>query len=75
MWDSSTTALLGHDAAPQCCSEPNYRAVLQAEGQPAFAAVLDQAVKGNVLQVLEIFTRPPGRRSRRPRLRGAQTTQ
>jgi hypothetical protein len=75
MWDSSTTALQGHDAASQCCSEPNYHAVLQAEDQPAFAEVFDQAVKGNVPQVLEIFTRPPGCRSRRQCLRGARTSQ
>jgi hypothetical protein len=61
--------------------------VLQAEDQPAFAAVLDEAVKGNVLQVVEIFAlnnvrseirifaRRSGRRSRRQRLRGARTPQ
>jgi hypothetical protein len=43
-------------AASQCYSEPRYRAVLQAEGQPAFAAVLDEVVAGHVVQVVEIFT-------------------
>jgi hypothetical protein len=32
--------------------------VLQVEGQPAFAAVSDEIVEGNVLQVVEIFTGP-----------------
>jgi hypothetical protein len=39
------TAGTRHDTAAQCCTEPNYRAVLQAEDQPAFATVLDEAVK------------------------------
>ncbi len=43
-------------AASQCYSEPRYRAVLQAEGQPAFAAVLDEVAAGHVVQVVEIFT-------------------
>jgi hypothetical protein len=30
--------------------------VLQVEGQPGFAAVMDEVVKGNVLQLVEIFT-------------------
>jgi hypothetical protein len=30
--------------------------VLQVEGEPAFALVLDEVVEGNVLQVVEIFT-------------------
>lgn len=43
-------------AASQCYSEQKYRAVLPVEGPPAIAAVFDEIVEGNVLQVVEIFT-------------------
>jgi hypothetical protein len=43
-------------AAAQSYRDPRFRAVLQVEGQPGFAAVMDEVVKGNVLQLVEIFT-------------------
>jgi hypothetical protein len=43
-------------AAAQTYRDPKYRAVLQVEGQPGFAAVMDELVEGNVLQLVEIFT-------------------
>jgi hypothetical protein len=43
-------------AAAQCYRDPKFRAVLQVEGQPGFAAVLDEVVEANVLQLVEIFT-------------------
>jgi hypothetical protein len=36
--------------------DPKFRAVLRIEGRPGFAAVLDEVVEGNVLQLVEIFT-------------------
>jgi hypothetical protein len=43
-------------AAAQTYRDPRFRAVLQVEGQPGFAAVMDEIVEGNVLQLVEIFT-------------------
>ena len=43
-------------AAAQSFRDPKFRAVLQVEGKPGFAAVMDEVVKGNVLQLIEIFT-------------------
>jgi len=43
-------------AASQCYREQKFRAVLQVEDQPAIAAVVDEVVEGNVLQLVEIFT-------------------
>jgi hypothetical protein len=43
-------------AAAQSFRDPRFRAVLQIEGQPGFAAVMDEIVEGNVLQLVEIFT-------------------
>ena len=43
-------------AAAQTFRDPKFRAVLQIEGQPGFAAVMDEIVEGNVLQLVEIFT-------------------
>ena len=43
-------------AAAQSYRDPKFRAVLQIEGQPGFAAVMDEVVEGNVLQLVEIFT-------------------
>jgi hypothetical protein len=43
-------------AAAQSYRDPKFRAVLEVEGQPGFAAVMDEVVKGNVLQLVEIFT-------------------
>ncbi|HEY6397259.1 MAG TPA: hypothetical protein VIX82_07375 [Solirubrobacteraceae bacterium] len=43
-------------AAAQTYRDPKFRAVLQIEGQPGFAAVMDEVVEGNVLQLVEIFT-------------------
>ena len=44
-------------AAAQCFREPKFRAVLQVDGHPAFAAVMDELVEGSVLQLVEMFTR------------------
>jgi hypothetical protein len=44
------------EAAGQTFHDPKFRAVLQIEGQPGFAAVMDEIVNGNVLQLIEIFT-------------------
>ena len=46
-------------AADQTYRDQKFRAVLQIEGQPGFAAVLDELVEGNVLQLIEIFTLNP----------------
>ena len=46
-------------AAAQTFRDPKFRAVLQVEGQPGFAAVMDELVNGNVLQLIEIFTLNP----------------
>jgi hypothetical protein len=43
-------------AAAQSFRDPRFRAVLQIEGQPGFAAVMDEVVEGNVLQLVEMFT-------------------
>jgi len=43
-------------AAAETYRDPRFRAVLQVEGQPGFAAVMDEIVEGNVLQLVEIFT-------------------
>jgi hypothetical protein len=43
-------------AAAQTFRNPRVRAVLQIEGQPGFAVVMDEDVEGNVLQLIEIFT-------------------
>ncbi|HTR70326.1 MAG TPA: hypothetical protein VMH41_08875 [Mycobacteriales bacterium] len=43
-------------AAAQTFRDPKFRAVLEVEGQPGFAAVMDEIVEGNVLQLVEIFT-------------------
>jgi hypothetical protein len=43
-------------AAAQSFRDPRFRAVLRVEGKPGFAAVMDEVVKGNVLQLVEIFT-------------------
>jgi len=43
-------------AAAQSFRDPRFRAVLQIEGQSGFAAVMDEIVEGNVLQLVEIFT-------------------
>jgi len=42
-------------AAAQTYRDPKFRAVLQIEGQAGFAAVMDEIVGGNVLQLIEIF--------------------
>jgi hypothetical protein len=42
-------------AAAQSFCDPKFRAVLQVEGRPGFAAVMDEVVEGNVLQLVEIF--------------------
>jgi hypothetical protein len=44
------------EAAAQTFRDPRVRAVLQIEGQPGFAVVMDEDVEGNVLQLIEIFT-------------------
>jgi hypothetical protein len=44
------------EAAAQTFRDPRFRAVLKIEGQPGFAAVMDEDVAGNVLQLVEIFT-------------------
>ncbi len=44
------------EAAAQTFRDPKFRAVLEVEGQPGFAAVMDEIVEGNVLQLVEIFT-------------------
>jgi hypothetical protein len=44
------------EAAAQTFRDPRFRAVLQIEGQPGFAAVMDEDVAGHVLQLVEIFT-------------------
>ncbi|HEY1356956.1 MAG TPA: hypothetical protein VGF21_01500 [Thermoleophilaceae bacterium] len=43
-------------AAAQTYRDPKYRAVLQVEGQPGFAAVMDEFVEDHILQLVEIFT-------------------
>jgi hypothetical protein len=43
-------------AAAQSYRDPKFRAVLHLEGQAGFAAVMDEVVDGNVLQLVEIFT-------------------
>jgi hypothetical protein len=43
-------------AAAQSFRDPKFRAVLEVEGQAGFAAVMDEVVEGNVLQLVEIFT-------------------
>ena len=44
------------EAAAQSFRDPKFHAVLQVEGQPGFAAVMQEVVQGNVLQLVEIFT-------------------
>ena len=44
------------EAAAQTFRDPKFRAVLQIEGQAGFAAVMDEIVEDNVLQLIEIFT-------------------
>jgi hypothetical protein len=44
------------EAAAQTFRDPKFRAVLQVEGQAGFAAVMDEIVEDNVLQLIEIFT-------------------
>lgn len=44
------------EAAAQTYHDQKTRAVLKIEGQAGFAAVMDEIVEGNVLQLIEIFT-------------------
>jgi hypothetical protein len=43
-------------AAGQTFHDPKFRAVLEIDGHPGFAAVMDEVVAGNVLQLVEMFT-------------------
>ena len=42
-------------AAAQSFRDPRFRAVLEIEGRPGFAAVMEEVVEGRVLQLIEMF--------------------